>query len=336
MSSFGMIFDRRGILLDEIDAAFQRSWKRNLVEQCTWTFPVSHRKCTRRNFRTGNYIVVFHDNGLPDWGGRMELPNGWGGSTLTITANSAEYQFSIRAGVPYAAPIQLLTTAGAIYRRLINAANAEEDTLLRPGEIYEGGRICAIVISASVLLEKNIAQLLKRTGQDYSMTPYVTNNRLVFLANWHERIGRSVDISLNDSNSEMRQDTLKEEGPIYNSIFGYSEGSVGTLGHFYLARDANSIAEYGLHHKPLAVSTTEKEVVQLAAEEELKRLAWPRRTFAATARNQLTLNRNLRVGNILLYENAEAGFGTEAHVGIEGLAYKDGEDNAAMVLKEIL
>lgn len=336
MASFGMLFNRKGYLLDEIDGIFSRSWKRSGVGTCSFTFPASHHKCTEQNFEIGNYLVVYHDSGWPDWVGRLDTPRGWGRPWLTVNALSAESLFAERTGPPYMFMQRLKGTGGVCFTDLVNIANLEEDTLMRPGEIYGGDRETATLVLPNFTLERNLNQLLKRTGHEYSVTPQVVNSRLTLLANWYKTIERDLDISLNESNCEMRADTLKEEGPIKNCIFAYCEEKL----LFYQARDLESIHKYGLRQGALSVSAEDIETVKWNADEELKRKAWPRRTFQAIPRQLPSLTPYLRVGYRPLYENAIVGFGktgrgTNVRVTIDGLAAKD-DEGSGLVLREVI
>ena len=339
MSSYALLFDRSGKLLDEINGTFSRSWKLSASDQCKFAFPVSSPKCTRRNFEAGNY----NEDGLTAWGGRMDMPRGWQSGEIKITAYSGEDQFAQRAGVPFVYPYVVKATAGVIFQELVRVANLEEDTLLRPGEIYMGGATTALEISPATLLSIGITRLLKRTGMDYSVEPVVLGNQLTFQANWYERRGSLVGAGFNDRNSELVEDGLEEQGPIINRVFAYSDGESNGERKYYLAEDKESRAQFGLHHKPLPVSTDgegAEAVVKWAAEAEVKRLAWPRKVYKGTAKRTDNFFSTLDIGNIYPYENAEAGFGdgeeigTETHVRLKGMAYTDGDDNASVVLTE--
>lgn len=336
MSSHALIFDKKGFLLDELDGTFMRSWKRNAAGTCSFAIPAGHHKTTERNFVFGNPIVVYHNGGLPPWVGRIETPRDWGRPNVTVHAVSAEAIFSERAGIPYMLIYRSRGPAGSCYGELVRIANIEEDTLMRPGQIYYGGRDTSTLLAPHVPFDKNITQLLKRSGHDYDITPLVVDNRLTLQANWYKRLGADLDMSLNENNCEMRENTLREEGPIKNSIFAFCEDKL----LFAQSRDEASINKFGLRMKPLSVQAEDQETVQYNADVELEKMAWPRKTFQAMPRQLESITIRLRVGNRFTYENARVGFGkdghgTEGRVSIEAMAFKD-DEAIGVTLKEVL
>ena len=336
MASWGILFDRqRGHILDEFDAVFQRSWGINMVGECKFTLPVKDSKNTLSNFQFGNHLVVFNDVGLPAWSGRLETPRGWGNKTNKHKAVSHESFFFDRVG-PYTKPYGLLNPAGIILRQMIQIANAAEDTLIRPGDIDNGGKRCGTIISPAIKLSDNINQILKQSGSEYEIVPVVANNRLILRANLYAEQGVDTGASLNDSNCRIDENSLSEVGPIYNWLLGV--GKEQEIKNHYVALDQLSIDQYGLRQEPLEVDAVEAPAVQALTLQQLAVMKQPRRTFRATASNVGGLYPLLRKGNRIQFESAEYGYGTrgvvgtQAEVRIMGMAYSDDIDGVALTI----
>jgi hypothetical protein len=337
MTSWANLFDRSGHLLDEFDGTFQRSWGINAVGECKFTLPVRALKNTNQNFRFKNWLVVFNNEGLPPWVGRLETPRGWGNKTNKHKALSAESVFANRIGT-YTLPYGLVQPAGVIFRRLINIANDAEDTLIHPGKIFgEGGR-CGTFISPATLLSENIAQILKQSGHEYEIEAQVVNNQLTLLGNWYDRMGETVDGGLNDRNCGIDEESLSEVGPIYNVVLGLGKGD--QLKTHHLAINQNSIDEYGRNETRVDVDSEAAEGVLALTEQELARLAWPHKMYRATATNKNGTYALLRKGNVLAFENSDAAYGAQGRIGtqeqvrIYGMAANDDVQGVALTIIE--
>lgn len=314
MASWAYLFDRRGNLLDEFDGVFQKSKGINSVGECRFTLAVSNPKNIKSNLRFKNWIVVFNDNGLDNWVGRLDTPRSWGGGTNKHFAYSAEGIFSDRIG-SYTIPYGILNTAGVCIKQIIKIANEDDDTLIRAGNIFTGGTRCGTFISPATLLMENIAQIVKQSGHEWEIVPQIVNNKLRLYLNWYERQGTVVDGSLNDRNCKIDEDSLSETGPIKNAILGV--GNNQEIRTHFLARSRSSIEEYGLQATRIDVDAGEAAGVQALTQQQLARLAWPRNMFKATATNVDNTYQRLRLGNVLPFENSNAGYGANGMIGTQ-------------------
>jgi hypothetical protein len=335
MASWGLLFDRRGHLQDEFESSFKRSWGINMVGQCRFTLPINDPKNTLQNFEFGMHLVVMNDEGLPPWSGRLETPRVWGNKTNKHYAESHAKYWQDRIG-EYTIPYGLLQPAGTIIKRIIRIANMREDTLLRPGDIFTGGKKCGTVISADQYLAENVEQIIKQSGHEYEIVPVVNNNRLILYLNWQSQLGIETGVSLNDSNSRIEENSLSENGPIKSLILG--TGKVNEIKNHHLAIDHASWQRYGLREMPLEVDAVEAVAVKVMTEQQLDELADPSRTFRATASNVDGLYQLLRLGNRVQFESVESGYGkrgiigTQAAVRILGMACADEVDGAALTI----
>lgn len=336
MASWGLLFDRqRGHILDEFDGSFKRSWGINSIGECRFTLPINDRKNNETNFQFGNHLVVLNDDGLPPWSGRLETPRSWGNKTNKHFAVSHESFFRDRVGT-YTLPYGLLQPAGVIFKQLIRIANEEEDTLIRAGDVFTGGQRCGTIISPIVPLIDNIEKILKQSGHEYEIVPVVANNRLTLYGNWYAEQGVDTGSSLNDSNCRIDENSLSENGPIYNKLIGV--GKEQQIQNHHVAIDQRSRGRYGLRVAPYEVDAVEAVAVEALTEQQLRAVAYPRRAFRATASKVGGLYYLLRKGNRMQFESTEAGYGlhgvigTQATVRIYGMAYTDDLDGVALTI----
>jgi hypothetical protein len=321
VASKGYFFDRQGQMLDEIDAVFVRGYKPNDVTTCNFEAPTADLHNTDVNTNFGDFLVILNSEGLAAWVGRIDPPQSWGDDKVEHTAYSAEDVFNIRNG-PITLPYSIHNPAGAIFRELIKIANNEEDTLVRPGEIYEGGTMCGALISPLSTLMTNVRGLVKRSGQEWDITPSIVKNRLTLYANWYEKRGQVLDRSFNPENCKMHEGSLSVVGPIYNVILGLGQENSQGGRKLHMTRDLASIAKYGMRFTKYEVNFESQEAVDYFTE------------------NVDDLYPLLRLGNIAPYENPKAGFGkggtvgTQAYVRIMAMAYSDDEEGVELTLQE--
>lgn len=332
MASKGYIFDwRHGHLLDEIDSEFECTWTMSAVDTCKFGYPDNPTKNTKELFEFGNWLCVLNDEGLPPWVGKLEPPRARGRNLVKHNALSAPNIFNQRIGT-YQLPRGLLDTAGNIYRELLHITNAEENTLIHPGEIFMGGKVCGTIISPATNLMFNVEQLLKQSGHDYSIDPLIVDNRLTLQANWYERKGAMIDRGLNEGNCELDNDALEDTGPIYNIVLGLGPESGNQVRTHFLAREQPSIDKYCARATRYNAPSGEAPAVEALTNAEVKRLAYPRRVFKGTASSADGLYSVLRLGNILPFD----GLGVQAYVRLLGMSHKDGTEGTALTLKEFI
>lgn len=336
MASWGLVFDRRGYLLDEIDAVYKRSWGINSVGECKFTLPINDPKNNETNFQFGNLLLVLNDKGLPPWVGRLEPPRGWGAKTTKHFALSYESIFADRIGT-VGKPYIVLNPPGLLFQLIIQIANEIDDTLIRLGDIHEGEGKCGMVVSPATLLSDNIAKVLKQSGHEYDVTPVFSNNRLKLYGNWYVRQGIETGESLNSGNCRIDENSLNETGPIKNMLLGLGNGQRFI---YHMANDEESIHKYGLRAKPYDAGVYALDAIKELTENELAAHKRPRRIFRATASNDNNTYLHLRKGNMLKYESAETGYGprgrigTQADVRIYGMAYADDMEGVALTISK--
>jgi len=334
VASWAYLFDRDGEMLDEFGGIFKRSSGVNSIGELRFTLAVNDEKNIESNLRFKNWIVILNDDGREFWAGRLDKDRGWGNGTSKHFAYSAEDMFNDRIG-PYSLPYALLNTAGVIAKNVLAIANEKEDTLIRPGDIYTGGKRCGTFISPATYLSENLAQVVKQSGHEWEVVPQIVNNHLTLYLNWYERIGTEVDGGLNDRNCKVDEDSLTEiTRPLKNRMLGV--GSDKEVKTNYLASNRASIDKFGLQEGRIDVNAGTKEGVEYLTRQELAWRAFPADMFKATATNIDGTYTLLRKGNVLSFENAKAGYGPKGTIGTQSavriMGMADGDDVEGIAL----
>jgi len=337
MSSWAYLFDRRGNLLDEIGGLFSKSSGVNSIGELRFKLSVIDEKNTEPNLLFKNWIVVLNNDGKAPWVGRLDEDQGWGNGTSKHFAYSAEDMFNDRVG-SYGLPYPLLNTAGACVKKFITIANEAEDTLIRPGDVFMGGNTCGTFISPAIYLSENMAQVIKQSGYEWEIVPQIVDNRLRLWLNLYERMGQELDVSLNDRNCQVDEDSLKKTGRIKNRIIGI--GSDKQVQTHFVAINRASIDKYGLQEGRVEVNAGTSEGVEFLTRQELALRSVTKDLFKATVTNIDGIYPLIRKGNSALFENSRAGYGTNGRIGtqsrvrIMGMSESDEVEGIALSIQK--
>jgi hypothetical protein len=347
MAYEAIVYDKEGKALGEVRALFDRAWVLNGYEQCT--FLVSSRAELERlsDFAFGNYLVI-NDDVLDAWVGYFDPVRPWSTTgVMTVEAYSAERIFEHRC---FPGERLLTGTAGAIFRQIIEHANAviPWNTLIRPGDIYEGGTSRQETINPKKLYD-DVLRISSRSGNDWDVTPALDENGVLTLrGNWYERRGSVKDFALEEGvNVEAKQNVLEEQGEIWNFIFAYGLGASWSDRPQAVAYDLESIARYGVRMYGLAVEATTPATVEASAKAFLAYYAHPRKTFNLTVggrrvREDALYNayQMLRIGDVVDLRLYSAGFengklGVETQVRITGMTHRGRSDLMDVTANEV-
>ena len=344
MKSWAQLFDKAGNIRAEVDGVFTRSSLLNAVGKAEFTQLTKSRKTLDKNFHPGNFIVIYHSD-LPDpWVGKI-IPDANGGiERFKFQAASAETQFYDRTGALRQTVGADTAPAGQIYKDLIPVANADEDTLLREGEIYLGGAPVQCIVSHRSL-GLTVEALMRKSGEEYSVTPDVNNNKLTLLANWHKQRGSLQETEMNRATCEFPDDAWARLGPIWNQINAIGDPDETDPANvipppIYSAKEPASSAKYYLAVMFLHVSATDLPTVAEEANANLAKYAWPVRRVKVRVRSGKKLMRTLRVGNTYPL-NEKFGFNPSGTVGVDtavrllGWAHTDGDKGIEVTVKEV-
>ena len=216
-----------------------------------WTDP----KCTKDNLRFGNRVVVRWDNGLPDWGGVIDIPRRLEHGRTGITCYSGERLLDWRVtdfGRYYDEQ-----TPGYIAQKRTEYENTEWATGIGVGTCEEAGTDRTIEDHYHDLFQR-MQDMARLSGQDFYVEPTFSGGVLTFALNWYEVRGtdRSTTIWLIDG-LNARVGPMDVQGPLQNVIRLIGAGD--TWGDDRIrsaAIDAASVEAYGGYREYSEVQST--------------------------------------------------------------------------------
>lgn len=239
-----LVFDRYGSMLAEIEPELEFvNWRLNNEGQCRFSMAWSDPKCTRENLQLGNRLLVQFDNGLPDWGGVLDLPRKRVVGKITATAYTGEHLLDWR--VTGKNTVFSNTLPGAIFSSLLSQEDEEHPTGISIGTIWSGGTPRSLEYHYHDLLRR-CQDLARLTGHDFAVLPVFAGNELSFEAHFYERRGRDKSDSIwLLGGANVQEPTLDEQGKMANRVILVGEGTTWDDDRLdAITEDASSQAEY--------------------------------------------------------------------------------------------
>lgn len=240
-----MIGELRG---DLVGAA----WKLNSHGQAR--IELARERVPERLAQPGNRLAILFDNGLPAWGGVVDLPRPWRGPVFELSAYTAEILLTWRntAGRP-----ERTGTAGEVLLQLLGEARGDGDLGLEVGEVWDGGESRPWELYTNKL--SGALATLASAG-DYYVEPSLERGALLFYLHFVERRGaeRWRNVVLQEGRN-LVEPSLNEQGPLVNQ-WRVEGASLGAGMVFTDARyvgeavDADSVEMYGLRQDALTNS----------------------------------------------------------------------------------
>lgn len=312
------VFDRTGEKIGEIRPYVQEvAWRRNDFGRARFTMVRTDSRATERFLRIGNRILFEFDNGLPNWGGVIEVPREWPGGArrnqIDLTAYSGEFLLYLRQtdrGRYFTG-----ATVGNIAQKLVEEANAIRDTGLTVGEIWAGGSTHGPDYHYKNLYQIFTQSLFSRLSTaDFEVVPSVVAGKIVFTLNVYERKGSDKPgVALHEGmNVDADGLSLSEQGPIWNNVTAVGNGqdwSEERLTANSLNQD--SIDKYDLRETAvIANGVTSPITLQARADTEVANSAQPHNFFTIMALNQAPGQfKEYDIGDVVTAELPSYGFG---------------------------
>lgn len=287
MAIEALIFARTGALLARIEPAWESVvWRLNGVGLAKFSLAYTDAACTPDVLKPGNRLLVRYDNGLPDWGGVLDLPRRRTAGGVGVTAYSAEYLLSLRrtAKGRYFSSQE----PGLIYKALIEEANAVWPTGITPDYVYAGGEGRSPEYHYHDLLAR-IQDLQALSGYDWVVLPRYEGGTLTFCAYWYQRRGADLSDTVHlVEGLNVEVTTLDEQGPLYNAVRVVGQGT--TWGDerpvSAAAIDSASVAEYGYREQATFTNATEQETLDAGAEALLAAYSAPSARLTISAEDR--------------------------------------------------
>lgn len=235
--------DAEGTVQGELNGVPEvTAWKLNSYGQAQISIP--RARVAEEGVRPGNRVLVQFDNGLPDWGGVIDLPRPWNGPVLTVTAYSAEWLMNVRR---LRAGLTTQGTPGDAIHFLLNEARRDGWLGFEEGNINRDGVTREWQIAARTLLDA--VQDAAIGYGDFQMIPVLQRGRIQFRLEFRDRRGRDHgrNVALEEG-VNLSNVTLEEQGPIINhwTVFGQGTGWTADTRIIGTAVDSESVRLYGL------------------------------------------------------------------------------------------
>ncbi len=245
MLAQALVFDKFNAALAEIQPFVENaSWRLNNVGMSKIWLSWRDVQCTRNILKPGNRVLWRFDDGLPPWGGVMDLPlhvqPGTTGITCYTAEKIADWRVTPKGRYFDAQP------PGYIFQALLEEENGTRATGIGIGSIYTGGTPRTLEYHFHDLLAR-WQDLARLSGEDFAVIPSYLDGVLAFAANWYQQRGsdKSNQVWLVEGRNITGEPRLDKQGPIHNHIVLAGEGVTWGDDRFTSdAQDLDSINEY--------------------------------------------------------------------------------------------
>lgn len=316
MSGKLTLFTGFGAALGEvISPVYDAEWRINTVTRLRFTLSTRDAACRADWLQFGNLVLVEPENGLPAWAGVIDTPREWGKGSVTVTAYSAEQLLAWRRPAQMGAKIK--GTPGAIFRQMVQMAVSAAFLPVELGEVYEGGPSREETLEDDLLAE--CQRIAERAGNEFDLTPVVRDGRLVFRANWYERMGQATVLVLEEGiDLQLSDRPLVEQGEIVNDLLGYGAGATWASRPKAIKTDALSVGQYMQRQAVRGFDgNVETGTLEENTAQALTKAAQPVKVLDANVTNGRGAFGSIRKGNnirVILHSVGFIGSGTGADV----------------------
>lgn len=241
-----LVGDKFGRVIGELDCEVVGiAWKLSDYGQARMVLPRGEATATERLLRPGNRVLIQFGNGLPDWGGMLDLPRRWRDGRIEIVAYSGEYILKWR--ISAADALFVSTPPGDIFQLLLAEALPSGVTF---DQVWSGGER-----RSAEYHYRDLYDIFKKdlTSQaDWDVRPYLLNGNISFLANYYDRRGTDHGwrLALLEGVNAVDVD-MQEQGPIINDWRLAGTGTGWGEGERLYAAAGGEISQsrYGLRQK---------------------------------------------------------------------------------------
>jgi hypothetical protein len=223
----------------------------------------------------GCTIYTEFDNGLPAWGGVLDLPRTWSPGKLETRVYTIERRLSF-AMTEKTRPFYGVVV-GKIFSDILEEAEQEISVGLTLGQIWMGGQLHypRYHLRDAMWIIKSSIQ--KMESCDYTFIPYLEGNRIKFRAELHQLLGddKRDKVALIEGRN-VTEPALTEQGDIVNRVAVAGSGTTWSEREVIIGNEDTSRRRYGLREEALTPSdVTQTSTLSRYAEQELAENAYP-------------------------------------------------------------
>jgi len=289
------IFSPDGIWIEQIRTSVERSWAITRETSAKFYLSVYDTKCNPFVLNYGNLVLVENSDGLPDWVGVIDQ-RGFEGGACVVWAYTPERYFLYRRG-PRSR--KLTGNAGEIFAKMIRYINSLEDTVLVDGEIDSDTARMEETINPTVLTN-DLLRILQRSGEGYRWRPEVNNGQLTIYADWFPSLVMDTGLILQDGYNVSGDHPMTESAPV-NDVLVYGIGNDWEKRILAIAKDEESIEDYGLRQYSASISTKSQASLNATAANRLNAMKQPKQSFPLSALNKDDTFQKLTPGALATY-----------------------------------
>ena len=310
-----LVADRHGNVKDELDALVESvMWVLNGIGRARLSIAVTSPKAIPENLAPSNRIWIEFENGLPPWGGVIDLPRRWSEGVIEINAYTIEhilqYRITDRSTYFSNAPV------GAILARVLREVQAVQHEGIELGQIWLGGQGHYPAYHFKSVWA--IIQSIRRMEQcDVVFEPQLTVGRIWFRANLLERWGQDKSSKVLLAEGYNVSDVVfEEQGPLVNYVVAAGAGTTWTERPIVAGGVQESIQQFGLRERlEVYPDVSYESTLQLHCQRILQAQAWPLRRFGLTVVNEEPGRfADYDVGDIVRLQLPSVGWGYDGRV----------------------
>jgi hypothetical protein len=319
-----LIGGRDGVVAEEISPQIGGvSWILNGIGRMQFSLAANNQKATDATLLPGNRILVEFDNGLPVWGGVIDLPRSWSDGVITVNAYTIEhllqYRLTSRSTTFDGVPV------GAILARTLLEINSAWPEGITLGRTWLGGMPHYPRFHFKSAWD--VCESIRRMEScDIVFEPVLENGMIFFNAHLLERWGEDKsDRYAFTEGANIAGLSYTEQGPLVNSAVAAGAGATWTERAVIRAEDSASIQRFGLRERlDIYADATYQTTLEMHARDRLAQ-AHPLRRFGLEVVDaEPAPFGTYGIGDILRLEAASVGWGYSGQVRVIGMEYNDG------------
>jgi len=250
-----LLGDRLGRVQAELDegAISDVVWRLNEAGTATLNIVRTSAAFRQELLDPGARLYVEFDNGLPPWGGVLDLPRTWTPGALKVQVYTIERLLEFQLTSKSRLFIDALV--GTIFFYILQEVEKRAKLGLTLGQVWSGGGTYSEGYPSSDAMSVINRSIRELENCDYRFVPYLNKGRIMFRAELHERLGedKHKHIALIEG-ANVAAPTLTEQGDIVNRIFVKSAGATEAEQWIIPAIEETSRQQYGLREKIIAPS----------------------------------------------------------------------------------
>lgn len=273
-----VVLDFNGQSVGEFTAKVDRNWaliSPTVAGGGRSTISLPKKTMNREFLRIGNFIFI-EQGALPPWVGMIDTP--WvAKEPYQINAYNIEYILSQRY---LDRPVSVDGTPFYIIKALVDVANAQEETYIRPRDCYTGSP----AIVHGIFDQKDVWSQLKSFVQKNNVEVFFSahhrerDQQLIIDMNVAKHTGVATGFELRDGpKGNMRVTSASLEGVIQNRIVGINKASTEAE-RIILAPmfDADSIARYRMRGGVYQFDTKNESQLENSVNTQLETSSHPK------------------------------------------------------------